>query len=44
MDEEGEFYLLWTACEATPVWVPSAFMEPNFDEVWRGAPLPKNAR
>lgn len=31
---------IWISCAATPVWVPSFLMIPNYDEVWNGAPLP----
>jgi hypothetical protein len=40
IDTAPGYYRIWITCDATPVWVPSFLMTPNYDEVWNGAPLP----
>ncbi|GEM_PF-2178121 len=40
INEENGFYELWIACQANPVWIPIELLEPNYDAVWQGAPLP----
>lgn len=37
-DPTGEFYQIILACQY--LWVPSDSMGPNFDNVWRGRPIP----
>jgi len=37
-DDTGQFYKIIWVCDF--VWVPTATMGPNYDNVWHGAPLP----
>ena len=38
VDESGEYYKIIISCEY--LWVPVQNMQPNFDSVWQGRPLP----
>jgi len=38
VDESGAFYKIILACQY--LWVPVETMQPNYDEVWQGRPLP----
>ena len=37
---QNGYYELWISCNALTVWVPAAFVGPNYDAPWFGAPLP----
>ncbi len=40
IDTAPGYYRLWIACEATPIWVSSFLVTPNYDAIWHGSPLP----
>ena len=38
VDESGEYYKIIIACQY--LWLPVGVMQPNYDSVWQGRPLP----